>query len=122
MINSYQIHFTKAKKKTPLRIKDHRGPFVCNNREASKAAEEILEHLKLSKSFGWKYDPHSFICDRIMKNKLSAYFHHRIPEIEQYANMDEWREKTLVEMHSDHVNVDNVMKDLEKRLDLDSFE
>jgi len=57
-----------------------------------------------------------------MKNKLSPYFHHRIPEIEQYANMDEWREGTLVEMDSDQVNVHNLMKDLEKRLDLDSFE
>lgn len=36
--------------------------------------------------------------------------------------MDEWREGTLVEMDSDQVNVENVMKDLEKRLDMDSCE
>ena len=35
--------------------------------------------------------------------------------------MDEWREGTLVEMDSDQVNVENVMKDLEKTPDLDYF-
>ena len=56
-----------------------------------------------------------------MKNKLSPYIHQRIPEIEQYANMDEWMEGTLIEQDSEQVNVENVMKDLEKILDLDSF-
>ena len=97
MINSDQVHFTKAKKKAQLRIKDHIGLFIYNNREAGKAAEKILEdHMRLSKSFGWTpYDPHSVICVRRMKNRLSPYFHHRIPEIEKYANMDEWREGLL---------------------------
>lgn len=36
--------------------------------------------------------------------------------------MDECREGTLVEMDSDQIEVENVMKDLEKRLDLDSCE
>lgn len=36
--------------------------------------------------------------------------------------MDEWKEGTLVEMDSDQVDVKNVMKDLEKRLDLNSCE
>lgn len=57
-----------------------------------------------------------------MKHKISPYLHNKILEIEQYANMDEWREGTLVEMDSDKVNVENLMKDLEKRLDLDSCE
>ena len=35
--------------------------------------------------------------------------------------MDEWMEGTLVEQDSEQVNVENVMKDLEKILDLDSF-
>lgn len=91
MINSDHIHFNRAKKKVQLRIKDHLCPFVCNNREAGKEAEEILEKMKLNKSFSWRYDPHSFICDRRMKDKLSPYFHHKIPKIEKYANMDEWR-------------------------------
>ena len=35
--------------------------------------------------------------------------------------MNESREGTLIEQDSDKVEVENVMKDLEKRLDLDSF-
>ena len=57
MLDSDQTHFTKAKKKAQLRIKDHLGPFVCNNREAGKRAEEILEQMRLAKSFSWRYDP-----------------------------------------------------------------
>ena len=89
MINSGEIHFMKSKKKAQLRINDNLGPFVCNNRKAGKQVEEILERLRLKKSSIWPYDPHSFICDRRMKNRLSPYMHHRIPEIEQFANMDE---------------------------------
>lgn len=71
MLKSHQIHFTKAKKKAQLRIKDHLGPFVCNNRKAGKRAEEIIETImKLKKIFGWAYDPHGFICDRIIKHTL----------------------------------------------------
>ena len=56
-----------------------------------------------------------------MKNRLSSYLHHRIPEIENFSNMDEWREGTLVEIDSEQVDIEHVMKDLEKTLDLDSF-
>ena len=70
MINFDQINFSKAKKKAQLRIKDHLGPFVYKNKEAGKEAEAIIERLKLNKSFGWRYDAHSFICDRRMKNNL----------------------------------------------------
>jgi len=94
---------------------------VCNKRKEGQEAEEILERMRLKRSFIWPYDPHSFICDRRIKHKLSPYIHHRIPEIEQYANLNEWREGTLIEQDSDEVEVENVMKDLEKRLDLDSF-
>ena len=44
-----------------------------------------------------------------------------MPEIEQYANTDEWVEGTLVEQDSEQVNIENVMRDLEKTLDMDSF-
>lgn len=123
MIHTNMVHFCKAKKKAQLRIKNQLGPFVCNDREVWREVEIILEdHLKLHKSFGWRpYDSNSFICDRRMKNKLSPYIHHRIPEIEQFENMDEWREGTLVEHDSEQVNIENVMRDLEKTLDLDSF-
>ena len=102
MIKSDQIHFTKAKKKAQLTMKDHLGPFVCKNREARKKAEEIIETtMKLKKSFGLDYDPHSFVCDRRIKHTLSPYIHHRIPEIELYANLNEWREGTLIDQDSD---------------------
>ena len=77
--------------------------------------------MHLKKSSSYTYDPHSFISDRRIKHKLSSYIHHNIPEIEQYANMNEWREGTLIEKDSDKVEVENVMKYLEKILDLDSF-
>ena len=121
MINSNEIHFVKTKKKAQLRIKDHLGPFICNNREAGKEADEILQRLRLKQSFIWAYDPHSFICNKRKKNKLSTYIHHRIPEIEQYANQSEWAEGTLVDQESTQVAVDNVLVDLERRLDEDSF-
>ena len=123
MINADPVHFCNAKKKAQLRIKNQLGTFVCNTREIWREAERILEdHLKLQKSFGWiPYDPNSFTCDRRMKNRLSPYIHHRIPKIEQFANMDEWKEGTLVERNSEQVNIENFMRDLEKKLDLDSF-
>jgi len=80
MINSDEIHFMKAKKKAQLRIKDHLGPFICNNKKTGKEVEEILEKMRLKKSSIWIYDPHNFICDRRQKHRLSPYIHHRIPE------------------------------------------
>ena len=55
------------------------------------------------------------------EEQIFTYIHHKIPEIEQFANMDEWVEGTLVEKDSEQVNVENVMKDIEKILDLHSF-
>ena len=107
--------------KAYLRIKDHLGPFICNNREDEKVADEILEILRLKKSFIWPYDPHGFICGRRQKYKLSPYIHHRILEIEQYANQSEWVEGTLIDQDSTQVEVDNVMEDLERRFNEDSF-
>lgn len=121
MINSDEIHFMKTKKKAQLRIKDHLGLFICNKKKVGKEAEETLERLRLKKSFIWPYDPHSFICDRRKKHKLFPYIHHRIPEIEQYENQNEWVEGTLIEEDSTQVEVENVLKDLERRLDLDPF-
>ena len=39
MINSNEVHFVKANKKSQLRIKDHLGPFICNSRESGKEAK-----------------------------------------------------------------------------------
>lgn len=117
MINSDLVIFSNSKKKAQLRIKNQLGPIVCNTREARREAEIILaDHIKLQENFGWiPYDPNNFICDRRMKNKLSPYIHHRILEIEQFANMDEWREGTLIENDSEQVNIENFMSVLEKK-------
>lgn len=122
MINSDEIHYMKAKKKAQLRIKDHLGKLICNNRKTGKEEEEILEKMRLKKSFTWIYDPHNFICDRRHKHRLSPYIHHRILETEQYANQKEWVEGTLIDQDSIQVEIENVMKDLEKRLDIEYFE
>jgi len=103
IINPDLVHFCGAKKNAQLRIKNQLGPFVINNKDAWREAEIILEdHLRIRKSFTWvPYDPNSFICDKRTKNKLSSYIHHRIPEIEQFANLNEWVEMTLIEDVSD---------------------
>lgn len=88
LINVDLTHFCSAKKKAPLRIKNHLGPFVIHKREAWEDADKILgEQLKLKKFFWWvPYDPNRFISDRKVRNMLSVYVHHRIPEIEQFTN------------------------------------
>jgi len=123
LINADLTHFCSAKKKAQLRIKNQLGPFVIHKREAWEDAEKILgEQLKLKKSFWWvPYDPNSFISDRRVKNRLSVYVYHRIPEIEQFANQDEWVEGTLIEEISEQEKMEKAMKDLEKSLELDSF-
>ena len=108
MINLDEVHFVKAKKKAQLRIKDQLGPFICNSREVGKEVEEILKRLKLKQSFIWRYDPLDFIYNRRQKNKLSPPIHHRIPEIEQYANQIEWVENTLVDRDITKVVINNV--------------
>ena len=77
--------------------------------------------MRLKQSFIWNYDPLDFICNRRQKNKLCPYIHHRIPEIEQYANQSEWVEGTLIGQDSTKVVLDNVLMDLNRRLDEDSF-
>jgi len=69
----------------------------------------------------WNYDPLSFISNRRQKNKLSPYIHHRIPEIEQYANQFEWVENTLIDRDSTEVSIDNILTNLDRKLDEDSF-
>jgi len=123
LINVDLTHFCNAKKKAQLRIKNQLGPFIIHKREAWQDAEEILgEHLKLKKSFWWvPYDPNSFISDRKVRNRLSVYVYHNIPEIEQFANQDEWVEGTLIEEITEQEKMEKAMKHLEKTLDLDSF-
>jgi len=82
----------------------------------------LRDKLKLKLSFLWSpYDPQHFISFRRVKNKLTGYVHHKIPEIEQFANQQEWVEGTLVEEHTQEEKTEKAIKDLEKTLDLDSF-
>jgi len=99
LINSDLTHFCNEKKKARLKIRNELGSFILNKREAWEDADKILgEQLKLKKSFWWlPYDPNGFISERKLKNRLSAYKHCRIPEIEQFINEDEWVEGTLIE-------------------------
>lgn len=76
----------------------------------------------LKQSFYWApYDPEHFISYRKVKNKHTAYAHHKIPEIQQYANQQEWVEGTLVEQITEEERLEKAMKELEKMLDMDSF-
>lgn len=117
------IHFCSVKKKAQLRIKSQLGPFICNSREVEREAENILQsHYKFQRTFCWvPYDPFGCISEKRIKNKSSPYIHHRIPDIEQYANQDEWVEETLVEEESEEDKMNKIMKELEKKYDLESY-
>jgi len=56
-----------------------------------------------------------------VKNKFKTYVNHQIPEIQQYANEQEWVEGTLVEEITKEERLEKAMKELEKMLDLESF-
>lgn len=117
------IHFYEAKKKAQLKIRNQLGPFIFNKREAWEQADKILgEKLKLKQSFYCApYDLDHFISYRKVKNNLAPYVHHKIPEIQQYANQQEWIEGTLVEVITEEEKLEKAMKGLEKTFDLDSF-
>ena len=70
-----------------------------NKKEGWQDADQILgEKLRLKISFWWlPYDPNGFINARKIKYRMSAYEHCKIPQIEQFADQDEWVEGTLVE-------------------------
>ena len=122
-INADLTHFCNVKKKAQLRTRNQLGPFVINKKEGWQDADKILgEQLKLKRRFWWvPYDPNGFICERKVKNRLSAYNHCRIPEIEQFSNQDEWVEGTLIEELTEEEKMEQEMKNIEKTLDLDSF-
>ena len=87
-ISSDLTHFYGDRKKAQLKIRNQLGPFIFNKRETWEEADKILgEQLMLKQSFYWApYDPEHFISYRKVKKKLTAYVHHPIPELQQYAN------------------------------------
>lgn len=122
-ISSDLTHFYGARKKAHLKIRNQLGPFIFNKREAYEEADKILrDQLMLKQSFYWApYDPKHFISYRKVKNKLIGYVHHKIREIQKYANQQEWVEGTLVEEITEEERLEKDMKELEKTLDLYSF-
>jgi len=117
-------HFYGAKKRAQLKIRHQLGPFIFNKMEqAWKDADTILgKKLKRKHSFLWSpYDPEHFISYRRVKNELKEYVHHEIPEIQRYANQQEWVEFTLVEGLSEEEITEKAIKSLEKSVDLKSF-
>ena len=57
ILNSDEVNFLSAKKKTQFKIKNQIGPFICNNRTVGQQAEKCLQEFKLSESFKLNYDP-----------------------------------------------------------------
>ena len=97
MLNSDEIHFVVAKKKSQLRIKTQVGPFVCNTRKTSEEVDKMLKEMKFSLSFTWSYDHCGIISKLRVENRSTLYIHTSRPEIEKYANQLEWTENTLYE-------------------------
>ena len=122
-INSDLTHFHSTKKKAQLKLRDQLGPYVMNKKEGWKDADEILgQTLRLKRIFWWvPYDPNGFINARRVKYRLAPYEHYIIPDIEKFANQDEWVEGTLVEQLTEEEKMEQTMKNLEKPLDLDYF-
>ena len=52
---------------------------------------------------------------------MAPYIHHRIPDIEKYANQLQWVENTLEDRDNTEVAMENTLIYLEKQLDEDSF-
>ena len=113
-MNSDEINFVSAKKRSQLKVKNKLGPFICNSREVGEEAGQILQQMKFQKSFMWRYDPQEFMTRLRKKAKLWPYINHLIPKIERFANQSEWVENTLVDRDSTKVDVENALCDLER--------
>lgn len=87
-----------------------------NKKEGWKDANEILgQTIRLKRSFWWvPYDPNGFINARRVKYRLAPYEHCSTPDIEKFANQDEWVEGTLVEEFTKEEKMEQTMKNLEK--------
>lgn len=111
IINSDDVNFLSARKKIQFKIKNHLGPFICNNREAEEEEEKCLQEMKFSSCFMWEYDPLGVINKLIIKFKLSPFMHYFRPDIEKYANQSEWLENTLIDMEK-QMDISSIMPTL----------
>jgi len=120
-MNSDDVNFVLAKKRTQFKVKNQLSPFICNSREEGQEANLIMQQMKFQNNFMWRYDPQGFMTKLRQKVKLGPYIHHSILEIERYANQSDWLENTLVDRDSTKVYVENTLCDLERQLDESSF-
>jgi hypothetical protein len=97
MVNSDDIHFVAAKKKSQLRIKTQIGPFICNNRSTGEEEDNLLKQMRFPLSSTWAYDPFGVISELRIKQRSTPYVHTQRPEVEKYMNQTEWQENTLQE-------------------------
>ena len=92
IINSNEVNFLVAKKKTEFKMKNQLGPFICNNREAGSEVNKILQEMKFKKNFMWQYDPHGVIIKLRLKVKLGPFIYHPRPNIERFpTSQNGWK-------------------------------
>lgn len=94
-LNSNEIHFISAKKKTQIKIKNQIGPFICINRNLGKEANRFLQEFKFRNNLKWNYDPLGVISKLRVKLKLTPFIHESKTKIEKYSNQWEWLKNTL---------------------------
>jgi hypothetical protein len=86
MMNSDDIHFVVAKKKSRLKIKTQIGPFIYNNRSTGEEADNLLKHMRFTMSSTRAYDPFGVISELKFKQRSTPYVHTQKPEVEKYMN------------------------------------
>jgi hypothetical protein len=90
MVNSDDIHFVVANKKSQLRIKTQIGPFICNNRSAGEEENNLLKQMRFTPSSTWTYDPFGVISKLRIKQRSIPYAHTQKPEVDKYMNQTKW--------------------------------
>jgi len=114
IIDSDEVNFLSARKKTQFKMKNQLGPFICNTREVGLEEDKILQQMKFKNISMWKYDPHGVINKLRLKVKLGPFIHHPTLDIKRFANESKWLENTLIDMDNIVVDVENTLIDVEK--------
>jgi hypothetical protein len=71
MVNSDDIHFVAANKKSQLKIKTQVGPFICNNRSTGEELDILLKKMRLT----WAYESFGVISELRIKQGSTPYVH-----------------------------------------------
>jgi len=86
IINSDEVNFLSARKKTQFKMKNQLGPFICNNNEAGLEVDKILQQMNFKRSFMWQYDPNGVRNKLRLKFKLSPFIHEPRLDIERFSS------------------------------------